>query len=100
MKCKLFLILIVCVCSVKAQITEKEEHLKTISADSLEGWKFHGLTALNISQVGLTNWAAGGQSSIALNGLVSLTADWKKGPSTWNNSLDLGYGVQRQGNQI
>lgn len=100
MKGNLFLILIFSFSVVNGQITDKEEHLKTISADTLDGWKFHGLTALNLSQVGLTNWAAGGQSSIAVNGIVSLTADWKNGPSTWNNSLDLGYGILRQGNKV
>ncbi|MBK8927540.1 MAG: DUF3078 domain-containing protein [Crocinitomicaceae bacterium] len=49
----------------------------------MDGWKKGGLTALNISQVGLTNWAAGGQSSIALNGIVSLYANLKIGKSIW-----------------
>lgn len=79
------------------QVTEKEDKLKEIRLDSLDGWKKGGLTALNISQVGLTNWAAGGQSSIALNGIVSLYANLKIGKSTWDNSLDLGYGILRQG---
>jgi len=100
MKRGLFFILIFFVSISNAQITDKEEDLKTISADTLDGWKFHGLTALNISQVGLTNWAAGGQSSLALNGIVSLTADLKRGKSTWNNSIDLGYGILRQGNKV
>jgi len=100
MKRGLFFILIFSVSVLNAQMTDKEEYLKTISVDSLDGWKFHGMTALNLSQVGLTNWAAGGQSSIALHGIVSLTADWKKGPSSWNNSIDLGYGILRQGSQI
>ena len=86
--------------SPKAQIVDAEDDLKAISIDSTDGWEFHGLTSLNISQVGLTNWAAGGQSSIAANGIINLTADWKKGPSIWNNSLYLGYGVLRQGTRI
>src|SRR5688500_4957712 len=86
--------------AVTAQITEKEEFLKTISADTIEGWKYHGNLGLNISQVGLTNWAAGGQSSLAMTGLVNLTADWKGGPNTWANMLDVNYGVLRQGQGI
>jgi hypothetical protein len=73
------------------QITEKEDILKTIRIDSLDGWKNGGFVALNISQVGLTNWAAGGQSSVALNGIVSLFANLKKGRSTWDSTLDLVY---------
>lgn len=82
------------------QITDKEDDLKAIRADSLDGWKNGGLLALNISQVGLTNWAGGGQSSVALSGIVSLYANLKSGPSTWDNSLDLGYGILRQGSGI
>ena len=83
---------------LSAQITDKEDKLKKIYTDSTDGWKFSGLTALNISQVGLTNWSAGGRSSVALSGIVSLNLDWKEGSSAWNNSLDLGYGILRQGN--
>lgn len=79
------------------QITEKEADLLAVRTDSLDGWKNGGFIALNISQVGLTNWAGGGQSSIALNGMVSLFANLKIGNSTWDNSIDLGYGILRQG---
>ncbi len=79
---------------------DKEKDLKTERKDSLDGWRTGGILALNISQVGLTNWAAGGQSSTALNGIVSLYANWSKGPSTWDNSLDLGYGILKQGDDI
>ncbi|MBK6524543.1 MAG: DUF3078 domain-containing protein [Crocinitomicaceae bacterium] len=83
-----------------AQVTDKEADLKGIQIDTLDGWKKGGFVALNISQVGLTNWAGGGQSSIALSGIVSLYANLKKGNSAWDNSLDLGYGILRQGSGI
>lgn len=79
-----------------SQITDKEADLKKVRNDSLDGWKTGGLVAINMSQVGLTNWSAGGQSSIAINGIVSLYANLKSGSSTWDNSLDLGYGILRQ----
>ena len=53
--------------------------------------------AVNLSQVSLTNWAAGGQNSLAVNGLLNSFASYKKGKSTWENTLDLGYGVIKQG---
>jgi hypothetical protein len=92
--------LVLCSMQVSAQITEKEEFLKSISEDTIEGWKYHGQLGLDISQVGLTNWAAGGQSSLAVAGKVNLTADWKGGPNTWANMLDLNYGVLRQGQGV
>ena len=83
--------------AVFSQTTEAEEGLKTQSKDSLEGWKTGGVFSLNLTQVGLTNWTAGGENSISVNGLVSFYANLKKGNSTWDNSLDLGYGIMQQG---
>ena len=80
-----------------AQTTELEADLKKQSKDSLDGWKTGGVFSLNITQVSLTNWAGGGQNSISVNGIMSLFANLKKGNSTWDNSLDLGYGMVKQG---
>src|SRR5690606_29675983 len=65
--------------------------------DTIEGWKTGGLFSLNASQVSLTNWNAGGQNSISGNALVSIFANLRKGKAEWENSLDLGYGLQRLG---
>jgi hypothetical protein len=45
----------------------------------------------------LTNWSAGGQSSFAVNGLLSLFAHNKLEKSLWENYLDLAYGTMKQG---
>jgi hypothetical protein len=47
----------------------------------------------------LTNWAAGGENSFALNGMVSMFANYKGTKDAWNNSLDLGYGILKQGKE-
>jgi hypothetical protein len=60
-------------------------------------WVVGGLVSLNFSQVTLSNWAAGGQSSISAAGIVNLHANLKKNKSTWDNNLDLGYGLIKQG---
>lgn len=80
-----------------AQVTEAEKRLKTINTDTIMGWKKGGLFALNLSQTSLTNWAAGGQNSAAVNGIFSAFANYKQGKSAWDNSLDLGYGILKQG---
>jgi hypothetical protein len=80
-----------------AQITDAEKNLKTQTVDSIEGWKSGGMINLNMSQTSLTNWAAGGQSSIAINGLLNLHDQYKKGNSLWENFLDLAYGSMKQG---
>jgi len=80
-----------------AQTTEAEPELIKQSADSLDGWKTGGVISINLTQVRLTNWAAGGENSVSVNGLLSLFANLKKGKSTWDNSLDLAYGILQQG---
>ena len=62
-----------------------------------EQWDVGGTSRLNLSQVSLTNWSAGGQNSLSLNGLVSLHAHKTKGKGLWENFLELGYGIIKQG---
>lgn len=88
---------IVTIINLSAQTSEAEENLKKQSKDSLDGWKTGGIVSLNLTQVSLTNWSAGGENSISVNGILSLSANYKKGNSTWDNSLDLAYGILRQG---
>lgn len=68
-------------------------------ADSVKEWKFNGLSSINFSQVSLSNWAAGGDNSYAFNGLVNLSLNYSKDKNDWSNVLDIGYGIQKQGDQ-
>ncbi|MDA3820602.1 MAG: DUF3078 domain-containing protein [Candidatus Delongbacteria bacterium] len=68
-----------------------------ITEDSLAKWKTGGTLSLNASQVSLTNWAAGGENSISGLGIINLFANYKKNKFTWDNTLDLAYGLIRQG---
>ena len=79
------------------QVTDAEKALRTQSADTTMGWKKGGVFTATIAQTSLTNWVAGGQNSLSLNGLFSGFANYKKGKSIWDNSLDLGYGLIKQG---
>ena len=79
------------------QVTEVEKNLRTVSSDTTLGWKKGGLFSANLAQTSLTNWAAGGQKSFAINGIFALFANLKQGKSVWDNSLDLGYGIMKQG---
>ena len=83
--------------SMSAQITEAEKKLRTVNADTIMGWKTGGVFTATIAQTSLTNWAAGGQNSLSLNGLFSGFANYKQGKSAWDNSLDIGYGFLKQG---
>ena len=78
------------------QITDGESKLKKLDTDTVASWAKGGLTGLNFSQTSLTNWAAGGQNSLALNGLFNFFAVYKDTVNVWENTLDLGYGFLRQ----
>ena len=80
-----------------SQTDKVEKELKKQSADTIEGWKAGGTFSINLAQVSFTNWSAGGQNSVSLNGLVNLFANYKKGNSNWENYLDIGYGTIKQG---
>ena len=66
-----------------------------VDADTL--WKFSGTTSLNLSQLSLTNWAAGGANSISGNALINLSANYATDKTSWENKLILGFGLIKQG---
>ncbi len=68
-------------------------------SDTIKNWKFNGLSSINFSQVSLTNWAAGGENSYAFNGLLNLSLNYSKDKNDWANTLNIGYGVQKLGDQ-
>jgi len=65
--------------------------------DSIKHWKAGGNTSLNFSQVSLTNWSGGGNNSLAGTFLFKGFLNHKKGKIAWDNTLDLGYGLTKQG---
>jgi hypothetical protein len=85
--------------ALMAQTTEAEKKLKAQNADTTQGWKTGGVFGVNFTQVSLNNWAAGGQSSVSLNTLFDVFANYKKGNTSWENSLSLGYGIVKQGEE-
>jgi hypothetical protein len=84
-------------CYAIGQVTEGEAKLRKFETDSVGGWKKGAVIGINLNQASLTNWAAGGQNSFGVNGLTSIFANYKKDRMSWDNSLDVGYGLLRQG---
>lgn len=62
-------------------------------------WRKGGIISLNFNQTSFNNWAAGGEDAISANGLLSAFDNYKKSRAAWDNSLDLGYGMLKQGEQ-
>lgn len=94
---KLLLLLSLLPLAASAQTTEAEAKLVSQSIDTLQGWKKGGVINIGMAQTTLNNWAAGGNNSLAINALLSTFAGYKKGDIAWDNTLDLGYGLLKQG---
>lgn len=76
----------------------KDEASKSITKDPKDTiqkkWKLGGLFSLNINEGSLSNWSAGGDKfSFSLNAYLNVYAFYKKNKSSWDNNLDLAYGV-------
>ncbi|PWJ43960.1 DUF3078 domain-containing protein [Sediminitomix flava] len=88
----LFLVAYILVCfnfNLYAQTTE----LKT-TEDSL--WTYAGNISANFSQVGLSNWAAGGENTITLNTLFRHDMTRESKVDIWRNSVIVNYGILRK----
>jgi hypothetical protein len=71
------------------------------AADTTLGWHKSGVLSLNMSQASFTNWAAGGQNAVAINGLINMAGNYKNENSSWDNALTIGYGKMLQkGNDL
>jgi len=59
------------------------------------GWIKGGLISLNVTQIGNSNWiAAGGDDfSLSLTGSLNAFANRSWGRKTWENVLDINYGL-------
>src|SRR5688572_9797384 len=82
--------LVICI-----QLSGQVENFNKKNIDQMDssGWKKGGFSAVNFNQVQLTNWAAGGQNSYSLSGVLNVFADYHYGRTSWDNGLDLGYGL-------
>jgi len=72
---------------------QKKAKLKRTGEDSIKVWKYGGGSVFTFSQTSFTNWAKGGDNSMAANLLMNIFANYKKDNSTWDNILELGYGI-------
>jgi hypothetical protein len=75
-------------------------YAQTPPAEKDTSWKIGGFVSFNANQVTLQNWAAGGDNAVSLIGLLNAFANFKNEHTSWENSLDLGYGLIANGKQI
>jgi hypothetical protein len=72
---------------------------QTVPVDTVKHWKVGGNSAFTFSQVSLTNWAAGGENSLSGTFLFNTFLNYTKNKSAWENTLDMGYGLTKQGSE-
>ena len=78
--------------------TKKE--IKKPEFDSGKLWKKGGVFNLNIGQGSQKNWSAGGDDfSFTLNSYLGLHAFYKKDRYSWDNTMDLNYGLVNTSSQ-
>lgn len=89
----------------KKEIEDLQTSIKQLQSqvDALKGevtalepvihWKKGGFQAVNFNQVGLNNWSKGGVSSSSITLLGNLFANYKDEKWTWENNLNMAYGL-------
>jgi hypothetical protein len=62
-----------------------------------KSWKFGTVLNASLAQTALSNWAGGGENSLALSGLSNTTANYAKDKISWDNTFNFAYGIIKQG---
>lgn len=63
--------------------------------DTTKNWTFKNNIGANFTQIGLKNWAGGGQNAVSVIGLFSGSAAYTNNDVTWESTLELGFGVTK-----
>ncbi|MFP4365977.1 MAG: DUF3078 domain-containing protein [Bacteroidales bacterium] len=81
--------------TIQERTEEPEEEPKP------SNWKKGAQTSVNFSQISLSNWSSGGQNSMSFTSYMNAFLNFKTpdGRITWENNLDLGYGLINQENR-
>jgi len=82
-----------------AQDAAKPAAGDTTSSDTAapKYWTIEGGLGLMLNQVGLYRWQGGGEPSFSATLLYKSVYNYKKGKISWDNYVDLAYGLIQQG---
>ncbi|WP_157547452.1 DUF3078 domain-containing protein [Hymenobacter sp. DG25A] len=100
--CALVLLLMLRPVTTLAQVPNRapvpaEAYKVSAEVDTMQGWHRGGAGTLNFSQVSLSNWAAGGQSSLSLLAIGNAYTHYKQGIHSFDAAADLVYGLLKPG---
>ncbi len=62
-------------------------------------WVPRGIVSLNLSQVALSNWSQGGESSVAFTFMALMGVNYIGDPWKWKNGLKFAYGRTKFGDE-
>ena len=77
-----------------------DEDITYFDSLKLKIWQKGGEATITLSQISFTNWTAGGENSVSGIGNLLAYANRRKGKNTWNNNLEVAYGLLSQGGDI
>jgi hypothetical protein len=90
-KALVFIVLLTCSFLAKAQV---------IKEDTLSNWKKTFRAGLNLNQASFSsNWKAGGVNSLGFTAFLNYKANYKKDIHSWDNEIDLSYGMVNNAGQ-
>ncbi len=90
-KALVFIVLLTCSFLAKAQV---------IKEDTLSNWKKSFKAGLNLNQASFSaNWKAGGVNSLGFTAFLNYKANYKKDIHSWDNEIDLSYGMVNNAGQ-
>ncbi|MEJ0056225.1 MAG: DUF3078 domain-containing protein [Bacteroidota bacterium] len=73
---------------------------QVVQVDSTSNWRKAFKTGLNLNQAAFSsNWKAGGVNSFGFNAFLNFKANYKKDKTSWDNEIDLLYGMVNNGGQ-
>ncbi len=71
--------------------------LKIHKIDTIKHFTYGGFSLLTFNQVKITNWAAGGEDALSSTAILNFFGNFKKDKVIWDNTIDLGYGLLKNG---
>jgi hypothetical protein len=74
-------------------------HISAREKQDTSYWKKKGDITLSFNQVSFSNWSAGGQNSISGVAFYNYAFNYLKARTSWDNSLNLGYGLMKEGDR-
>ena len=89
--------LVVAVAAMLLFISSARAQGVVLSRDS--AWVFSGNLSATFNQVALTNWVAGGENTLGGQAAALLDLKYAKDKRLWQNTLELGYGLMKQGDK-